>query len=73
MAKTKGEAQRKILMIGNALQKGSTVYVYDEKGRTLYTKSGELAGYTGSTVSIKVNNTLYTYDERGLKKYSKSV
>ena len=60
-------------MIGSALQKGSTVYVYDENGRTLYSKSGDLAGYTGSTVSIRANNTLYTYDERGRVKYSKSV
>lgn len=60
-------------MIGSALQKGSTVYVYDEKGSILYSKSGDLAGYTGSTVSIRVKNTLYTYDERGFKKYSKSV
>ncbi len=60
-------------MIGSALQKGSTVYVYDENGHLLYTKSGDLAGYTGSTVSIRVHNTLYTYDERGRMKYSKHV
>ena len=60
-------------MIGNALQKGSTVYVYNEKGQMLYTKSGELAGYTGSSVSIKNGRTLYTYNEKGQMQYTKSV
>lgn len=60
-------------MIGSALQKDSIVYVYDENGNILYTKLGELAGYTGSTVSIKNDRILYTYDERGSIKYTKSV
>ncbi len=52
--------------IGSAVQKGSTVYVYDERGRTLFTKSGGtkptdgLQGFTGLTVSIRIGSTMYT-------------
>lgn len=46
------------MAIANAVQRGSSVYVYDEKGRQLTVLSGELHGYTGSSA-------IYTYDERG--------
>lgn len=52
-------------MIITAVQKGSTVYVYGEHNRLLFTKSGELHGYTGSSVSVKKGNTVYTYNDRG--------
>lgn len=52
-------------MIITAVQKGSTVYVYGEHNRLMFIKSGELHGYTGSSVSIKKGNTVYTYNERG--------
>jgi hypothetical protein len=54
------------MAIGNAVEKGLLVYVYDEKGRQLYTKSGDgLKGYTSSTVNIKLGILIYTYDEKG--------
>jgi hypothetical protein len=53
------------MAIANAVQRGSSVYVYDEKGRQLTVLSGELHGYTGSSVSIKRGSSIYTYDERG--------
>ncbi len=59
------------MAIGNTVEKGSLVYVYDEKGRQLFTKSkgsqpGDgLKGYTGSTVNIKHGSLIYTYDEKG--------
>lgn len=40
-------------MIITAVQKGSMVYVYGEHNKLLLTKSGELHGYTGSSVSVK--------------------
>lgn len=54
-------------MIASAKQNGSTVYVYDEKGHTLFTKSGTLMGFTSSSVTIKSSSSssLYTYDEKG--------
>lgn len=58
------------MAIGNAVQKGRSVYVYDEKGRILFTKSAGsgkddgLTGYTNSTVNIRIGNTIYTYNEK---------
>ena len=57
--------------IGNVVQKGSTVYVYNEKGHTLCTlgagngKEDGLKGYTSTTVNIRKGSTIYTYDEKG--------
>lgn len=62
------ESERKI---GSAVQRGDWVYVYDEKGSQLFTKSaggGEkdgLMGYTGSTVSIRRGDWVYVYDAKG--------
>lgn len=59
------------MAIGVAIQRGHWVYVYDDSGRTLFSKftgggKGDgLKGYTGSTVSIQVGFWLYTYDLRG--------
>jgi len=55
------------MAIGSAVQRGSFVYVYDEKGRQLATvPAGEgMQGYTGSTVSVRRGAFVYTYDERG--------
>ena len=53
------------MAIGNAVQKGGMVYVYDPKGRQLCAKSGELHGFTGGTVVIRKGSMLYTYDEKG--------
>lgn len=52
-------------MIITAVQKGSMVYVYGEHNKLLLTKSGELHGYTGSSVSVKKGNTVYTCNDRG--------
>jgi hypothetical protein len=59
------------MTIGNAVQRGSLIYVYDEKGRRLTSllpgdrpKDG-LQGYTSSTVSVRRGSLIYTYDERG--------
>ncbi len=51
-------------MITTAIQRGSTVYVY-EKTKILFTRPGELVGFTGTTVSIKRNRIVYVYNERG--------
>ena len=59
------------MAIGSALQRGTYVYVKDERGRDLCQipagngpKDG-LVGYTGSTISIRRGNNVYTYNERG--------
>jgi sensor domain CHASE-containing protein len=67
------------MAIGSAVQKGQYVFVYDEKGRTLFSKSGGsgasdgLVGFTGSTVSVRIGSYVFTYDEQGRTLFSKSV
>lgn len=54
-------------MISVAVQRGSYVYVYNEKNSQIFSKSGELAGFTSNTVSIKRSNYIYTFDEKGMQ------
>lgn len=58
-------------MIGTATQKGSSVEVYDESGRYLFSKDGELQGFTGATVSIRKGSSVEVYDDRGNYKFSR--
>ena len=59
------------MAIGNAVQRGTLVYVYDEKGRQLFSvgagtgpKDG-LTGYASSTVNVRHGSIIYTYDVHG--------
>ena len=54
-----------IMAISTAVQRGSWVYVYGEKGQQLTSIAGELHGFTGSSVSVKRGNWVYVYDEHG--------
>ncbi len=40
------------MAIGSAVQRGNSVNVYNERGVMLFSKVGELIGYTGTTVTI---------------------
>jgi hypothetical protein len=57
--------------IGTAVRRGSSVYVYDEKGRQLAVigtgsrPEDGLTGYTSTTVSVRRGESIYTYDEKG--------
>ena len=57
--------------IGSAVQRGSVVYVYDERNRPLFQRAvgrgpkDGLVGYTANTLSVRVGNVVYTYDTRG--------
>lgn len=59
------------MAIGSAVQRGSYVYVYDERGRQLaMVPAGTgpqdgLQGYTGTTVSVRRGSYVYTHDEKG--------
>jgi hypothetical protein len=60
------------MAIGNAIQRGSFVYVYDEKGRQIArlsagnaAKGDGLTGYTSTTVNVKRGAYIYTYNEQG--------
>lgn len=57
--------------IATAIQRGSAVYVYDEKNRNLFSKTigvkpqDGLVGYTANSVSVRVGNLVTTYDATG--------
>jgi hypothetical protein len=67
------------MAIGSAIERGSLICVYDERGMTLFSKtrgSGPndgLMGFTGSTVTARYGSIVYTYDERGMTLYSKAA
>ena len=58
-------------LIATAKQDSSQVRVYDEKGNFLFSKSGELVGYTATTMTIKDGSQNRTYDNKGNFKFSK--
>jgi hypothetical protein len=66
-------------MIGSALARGSLIVVFDEHGRTLFSKargSGArdgLLGFTGATVTARYGSVIYTYDEKGMTLYAKAA
>ena len=62
------------MAIGNAVQRGAFVYIYDERNhQTGVVGAGSasddgLMGYTSSTVNIRKGAFIYTYDGRGHQK-----
>ena len=53
-------------MIAYIKKSYNSVWVYDETGKPLFNKCGELIGYTSATVSIKSNTgTVWTYNSSG--------
>jgi hypothetical protein len=67
------------MAIGNAMEKRSFVYVYDERGRQtasilVGSQPGDgLKGYTSTTVNVQKGSYIYTYNEHGSKIASRSV
>jgi len=60
------------MTIGSAVQKGPTIFIYDERGRqtgAIFTgvvnPPDGIAGYTGSSVSVRKGPMIITYNERG--------
>jgi hypothetical protein len=53
--------------IGNAVEDGSQILIYNEKGRQIaYIHAYDgLAGYTSSTVSVRWGSQILTYNEKG--------
>lgn len=58
-------------MIASAVQDGSSVRVYDERGNHKFSIPGQLVGFTGSTVSVKDGSSTRTYDEKGNHMFSR--
>jgi hypothetical protein len=60
------------MAIGNAVQRGSYVCIYDERGQEIASVSAGgsgpkdgLKGYTSSTVNVQQGSFIITYNERG--------
>ena len=59
------------MAIGNAVERGSMVYIYNEKGQFTATVSvgapppSGLKGYASSVVNIRRMDMIYSYNERG--------
>jgi hypothetical protein len=61
------------MAIGNAVQRGGFVTIYNEKGIQIATvgvpsssPDDGLKGYTSSRVNIKFGGFIHSYDERGI-------
>ena len=59
------------MQIGMAKQSGTMVDVYDENGNYLFSRPGELAGFTASTVAIKDGSLVCVYDSTGTYQFSR--
>ena len=59
------------MSIGNAVQRGTVVYVYDENNRQIFTVSAGysgdrgLIGYSSGTVNVQRGKIIYTYNDKG--------
>lgn len=59
------------MAIGTAVQRGSSVYIYDEKNRLISSvsvgpgKNDGLVGFTSATVSVRRGSSVYMYNEKG--------
>jgi hypothetical protein len=57
--------------ISNAVQRGTIVYIYDERGRQCAavnagSRIGDgLKGYTNTSVNVQRGSLIYTIDEKG--------
>ena len=65
------------MAVGTAIQRGNSVYVYDERGRLLYARPAGtnqedgLQGFTAATVTIRRGRSIYVYDDRGRLLYAR--
>jgi ribosomal protein L36 len=67
------------MAIGNAVQRGSIVYVFNEKNSQIFSVSAGskptdgLTGYTSGTVNVRRGGLVYTYNEKGQQIGSQSI
>lgn len=60
-------------MIALAVQRGSYVYVYDEKNQQITYRYGKLVGFTGTSFSIQRDGCIFVYDEKDRCLYYRNV
>jgi len=58
-----------------AVQRGTSVWVYNEKGRAYLQLNGTLLGFTSTTITIqnRNSNTVRVLDEKGNGKFTTTV
>ena len=56
-------------MIAIAKQEGNYVKLFDEKGGYMFCLTGELQGYTATTVSVKEGTSIKVFDDKGAYKF----
>jgi hypothetical protein len=67
------------MAIGSVIEHGSYLYVYDEHGRSLFSKArgngakDGLLGYTSGTVTMRYGSLVYTYGLRGEVLHAKAA
>jgi hypothetical protein len=67
------------MAIGSAIERGSMIVVFDERGMTLFSRtkgSGPkdgLLGFSSTTVTARSGSFIYTYDEVGITVYAKAA
>ena len=52
-------------MIEYAIQRGNYVFVYGKGDHYMFTKPGELIGFTSSTVTVKSCGIYSTFNDKG--------
>ena len=56
------------MSIANVIQRGTCIYIYNQKGNilgTISTGDGKLQGYTSGSVNVRRGTTIYTFNEKG--------
>ena len=59
------------MAIGNVVQRGAIIYIYDENNRQInYVPAGNgpndgLKGYTSTRINVQRGAIIYSYDEHG--------
>ena len=67
------------MAIGSVVERGSQIDVFDEHGRTLFSKargSGPkdgLLGFTSTTVTVRFGSNIFTFGEHGQTLYAKAA
>ena len=60
-------------MIAMAIQRGSYVYVYDDKNRQITYRQGKLVGFTSTSFSIQRDSCIFVYDDKDRCLYYRNV
>ena len=60
-------------MIALAIQRGSYVYVYDEKNHQITYRYGKLVGFTATSFSIHRSGCIFVYDDKDRYLYYRNV